>query len=120
MQSGRSRQPLGHCDVVGVAAEASPAEAPTLWAWAELGNGLLSGLLVAVAATCGRLVCPWLFFMDDFQAYHLPGLITVGRLVRAGELPLLTPTTWVGGDLVGERERRRRGLAPFAHAPPSY
>jgi ABC-type polysaccharide/polyol phosphate export permease len=68
----------------------------------EFGNALVSGLLVAAAGACGRLVCPWLFFMDDFQAYHLPGLITVGRLIRAGELPLLTPTTWVGGNLVGE------------------
>jgi hypothetical protein len=79
MQSGGSLQPLGHRDVVGVAAEASPAEAPTPQAWPEFGNALLSGLLVAAAAVCGRLVCPWLFFMGDFQAYHLPGLITVGR-----------------------------------------
>src|SRR5262249_9758686 len=102
MQSGGSQQPLGHRDAVDVAAEASPAEAPTSEVWGEFGQALLSGLLVAAAAACGRLVCPLLFFLDDFQAYHLPGLITVGRLVRAGELPLLTPTTWIAGDLVGE------------------
>jgi hypothetical protein len=87
---------------VGIAAERSPAEAPIPQAWAEFGNALLSGLLVAAAAACGRLVCPWLFFIDDFQAQFLPALTWIGRCLRRGEFPLLTPTNWTGGNLLGE------------------
>jgi hypothetical protein len=101
MQSGASLPPPEYRDV-GIAAETSSAEAPDRGRWVEFSNALVSGCLVAAAAACGRLVCPWLFFLDDFQAYHLPGLITVGRLIRRGEVPLLTPTTWIGGNLVGE------------------
>lgn len=68
----------------------------------ELANALASGLLLVAIAACGRILAPWLFFIDDFQAYFLPGLLTVGRMLRRGELPLLTPTTWAGGNIVGE------------------
>src|SRR5262245_20939889 len=101
MQIGGTRPPPVHSDA-GIAAEVASAEAPALGAWVEFGNALVTGLVVAAAAACGRLVCPWLFFMDDFQAQHLPALITIGRLLRRGEFPLLTPTTWIGGNLVGE------------------
>src|SRR5262249_31725131 len=68
----------------------------------EFRQALASGILLAAVAACGRLVCPWLFFIDDFPAQFLPGLPRPGPSLRRGEFPLLTPTNWTGGNFVGE------------------
>ena len=82
--------------------EAPPSVEASAHALVELTNALASGLLLAVVAACGRVFSPWLFFIDDFQAYLLPGLTAIGRMLRRGEFPLFTPTTWTGGNFVGE------------------
>jgi hypothetical protein len=69
---------------------------------ADITNALASGLLLALVAACGRILCPWLFFTDDFQAYFLPGLTAIGRSLRGGHFPLIIPTSWLGGNFVGE------------------
>jgi hypothetical protein len=69
---------------------------------ADLTNALASGALLALVAACGRIFCPWLFFTDDFQAYFLPGLTAIGRSLRRGDFPLISPTSWLGGNFVGE------------------
>jgi hypothetical protein len=50
---------------------------------------------------------PWLFrhrfyFHDDMQHQHMPTFLHIGRLLRAGELPILTLASFSGGNLLGE------------------
>src|SRR5262249_29882685 len=85
-----------------VNADGPPAAEASALRLAELTNALGSGVLVALVAACGRVLCPWLFFSDDFQAYFLPGLTAIGRSLRRGDFPLISPTSWLGGNFVGE------------------
>jgi len=42
------------------------------------------------------------YFHDDMQHQFLPAFYHIGRLLRQGEFPVLTLTSWNGGNLLGE------------------
>lgn len=43
-----------------------------------------------------------LFYFDDYQSQFVPAYIDMGRSLDAGEYPLQSPYSWVGGALAGE------------------
>jgi hypothetical protein len=65
----------------------------------------LPALAVAlVLLACGMLllVDPGFFWKDDYQDSQLAGYRDAVRAWRAGELPLLSPSSWQAGALAGE------------------
>src|SRR4051812_1345617 len=55
----------------------------------------------------GVSLIPWLFrerfyFHDDVQHQHLPIFLHIGRLLRAGETPILSLGNFTSGNLLGE------------------
>jgi len=73
-------------------------------------TGARPDLFAAVACFAigvGMGVIPWLFrhrfyFHDDMQHQHMPLFVHIGRLLRAGEVPILTIASFTGGNLFGE------------------
>src|SRR5213595_254548 len=59
---------------------------------------------VVVTAFCGILLRhdPLIFWNDDYQLSILPVFADVARSWSHGELPLLSPYSWVCGNLAGE------------------
>src|SRR3712207_2829058 len=59
------------------------------------------------ALGAGMGLIPWLFryrfyFHDDVQHQHLPTFLHIGRLLRAGEVPILSLASFISGNLLGE------------------
>jgi hypothetical protein len=63
---------------------------------------LAAALLVAAIALVFYAIDPGFFCKDDFQLQYLPGSREVTRALAAGELPLLTPYSWMCAALGGE------------------
>lgn len=70
----------------------------------SLGTG---GAILVVASWSGNA-----WWLDDFQSQWMPGYIEVNRALREGSFPLLSPTSWYGGDLAGEYQY---GVFSVAH-----
>jgi hypothetical protein len=60
-----------------------------------------TGVVVLVSASV-LFLAGGLSWRDDFQCYQLAGYWDAARAWRAGELPLLSPSSWNGGALLGE------------------
>ncbi|CAN5175041.1 hypothetical protein BH20VER2_BH20VER2_00080 [soil metagenome] len=78
----------------------------------EAGRGISARADFAWALFCGALVLlffapllwrdPHLFWNDDYQLSILPVFAEVARSWSEGQLPLLSPSSWVCGNLAGE------------------
>src|SRR5437868_8792039 len=65
--------------------------------------GALAAGLVVVAFCCVLLWHdPLVFWNDDYQLSILPAFADVARSWSEGHLPLLSPSSWVCGNLAGE------------------
>ncbi|KQP40298.1 hypothetical protein ASF49_21110 [Methylobacterium sp. Leaf104] len=69
---------------------------------AELGWGLLTAVLAIATAAIPLVHEPAFYFTDDYQSYFLPGFLEIARLIKAGELPFLTPRLFQGGAFLAE------------------
>jgi hypothetical protein len=82
----------------------------------EIGWTLAAGLLVAAVAGAMLVFSPPGFrggsWGIDFVSTFMPVYADVDRAVRNYELPLLSPYSWVGGNLAGEYEH---GVFSAAH-----
>ena len=85
---------------VGLIDSASPSV--SLPRVAELRWGLLTALLAVATAAIPLVHEPAFYFTDDYQAYFLPGFLEIARLIKAGELPFLTPRLFQGGAFLAE------------------
>src|ERR1044071_5644244 len=67
---------------------------------------LLGASISAIAVVLFCLVLLWrdplVFWNDDYQISILPVFEDVARSWREGQFPLLSPYSWVCGDLAGE------------------
>ncbi|MGL4552918.1 MAG: hypothetical protein ACRC33_17210, partial [Gemmataceae bacterium] len=63
---------------------------------------LSAGLLALASAGALFLAAPGFSWRDDFQSYQLAGYLDAARAWRGGELPLVSPSSWNGGALLGE------------------
>src|SRR3954467_2412108 len=65
-------------------------------------GALAAGLVVT--AFCGILLRhdPLIFWNDDYQLSILPGFADIAPSWNEGHLPLLSPYSWVCGNLAGE------------------
>ena len=52
------------------------------------------------------------WWLDDFQAYFMPGYCEINRALREASYPLLSLSSWSGGDLAGEYQY---GVFSVAH-----
>ena len=68
----------------------------------ELGWGLLTACLAVATAAVPLAHTPTFYFTDDYQAYFMPGFLEIARLIKAGELPFLTPRLFQGGAFLAE------------------
>ena len=59
-------------------------------------------VVLTLAVAAGLLRDEDFFLRGDFQNYHLGGYAEIARAMKAGELPLLTLTSWQAGALAGE------------------
>jgi hypothetical protein len=69
-------------------------------------RGLLDGLACFVMGAAVGII-PWLFrhrfyFHDDMQHQHMPIFLHIGRMLRAGEMPILSLASFSSGNLLGE------------------
>jgi hypothetical protein len=58
--------------------------------------------LAGVVAWIPELLHPQFYFHDDMQLYFVPHIVEIGRQLRAGQFPLLSEYSWLGGALAGE------------------
>ncbi|RUL88692.1 hypothetical protein [Tautonia sociabilis] len=65
-------------------------------------TGAVAALVVAASGLVLLGIDPDWFWHDDFQTYQLAVYRDVARAWSAGELPLLSPSSWQGGALAGE------------------
>ena len=81
-------------------AEASARRGRTVWR--EIAGAAFAGALTVVF--CLILVSrnPYAFWVDDYQISILPVFADVARSWSEGTLPLLSPYSWVCGNLAGE------------------
>lgn len=68
----------------------------------ELGWGLLTACLAVATAAIPLVHTPTFYFTDDYQAYFMPGFLEIARLIKAGELPFLSPRLFQGGAFLAE------------------
>jgi hypothetical protein len=68
----------------------------------ELGWGLLTAALAVATAAIPLVHEPAFYFTDDDQSYFMPGFLEIARLIKAGELPFLTPRLFQGGAFLAE------------------
>ncbi|MWV25924.1 hypothetical protein FVE89_28910 [Methylobacterium sp. 2A] len=68
----------------------------------ELGWGLLTACLAVATAAVPLAHTPTFYFTDDYQAYFMPGFLEIARLIKAGELPFLSPRLFQGGAFLAE------------------
>lgn len=93
---------------VGDIGDVSPSVAPPhgmaygMARGTELGWGLLTALLAVATAAIPLVHEPAFYFTDDYQSYFLPGFLEIARLIKAGELPFLTPRLFQGGAFLAE------------------
>lgn len=71
-----------------------------------LHTEILCGLLVA-ALSIATAAIPLIgsrgfYFTDDDQTYFIPGFLEIARLLKAGELPFLSPRLFQGGSFLAE------------------
>ena len=80
-----------------------PHSAPrSLRRGAEVSWGLLTASLAIATAAIPLVHEPAFYFADDYQSYFLPGFLEIARLIKAGELPFLTPRLFQGGAFLAE------------------
>lgn len=105
--------------------EAAPPGDAERWGWPRLGGlRVLVPLLLALAALLpyhGLLVgseipIPDDIFISDLADGDFPLRVEIGRLIRAGELPLWTPRVWTGYPLLPFEPL---SLVLFAALPPA-
>ena len=65
------------------------------------------GVILLVVWLSGGTAC-----LDDFQQEWLPGYLDMNRALREGSFPLLSLSSWFGGDLAGEYQF---GVFSLAH-----
>jgi hypothetical protein len=64
-----------------------------------LGAHVVLGIVIGlVPYLCNN----WFYLKDDMEAQFLPMFFHMGRLLRAGEFPLLTLDAWFGSNIIGE------------------
>src|SRR5689334_13938186 len=63
---------------------------------------LAVAVLVGGMAVIPALRDPRFYLTDDSAAQFLPSWYHLGRLLRAGQFPLLDPTLWAGGNIAAE------------------
>ena len=63
---------------------------------------MLVGLIILVAVGWLTSKNPNPFFVNDSARYHLPGFTDAARAVKHGELPWLSSSSWLAGNLAGE------------------
>jgi hypothetical protein len=68
----------------------------------EIRETLAAALLASAVLLVFYEIDPGFFCKDDFQLQYLPGSREVTRAIAAGELPLLTPYSWICAALGGE------------------
>ncbi len=77
------------------------------WRLTQTPYNDILGALVAGGLAAGFCLLllwrkPWMFWVDDYQLSVLPVFTDVARSWSEGELPLLSPYSWVCGNLAGE------------------
>ena len=77
--------------------DAPGADARSSFSLAAFAAALAVAVMAAMVA-----VDHGAFWLDDFQSQYLPAYVDVARAVRGGELPLVSPWSWFGGNLAGE------------------
>lgn len=72
------------------------------------------GLTIVVGGSILALVSLWggAWWLDDFQSYFMPGYCEINRALGEGSFPLLSLSSWFGGDLAGEYQY---GVFSVAH-----
>src|SRR2546430_9365816 len=68
----------------------------------EIIGGGIAGLIVVGFCTLLLAQDPRIFWNDDYEISILPAFADMARAWNHGELPLLSPYSWVCGNLVGE------------------
>lgn len=68
----------------------------------EGGSLALTVGIVAVLGLIPRIFHPWFYYWDDMMRSFVPQWWHLGALLSAGELPLLEPQGWMGGNIVAE------------------
>lgn len=84
----------------GLINSSSPSVSPPRVA--ELNWGLLTAILAVATAAIPLVHEPAFYFTDDYQSYFLPGFLEIARLIKAGEMPFLTPRLFQGGAFLAE------------------
>ena len=70
--------------------------------WRDILGAALAGALVVVFSLILLRYNPHAFWVDDYQISILPVFADVARSWSEGTLPLLSPYSWVCGNLAGE------------------
>jgi hypothetical protein len=70
--------------------------------WLNLSGGLSAGLLVAAFCLILLWHNPLLFWNDDYELSVLPVFADMARSWSEGHWPILSPYSWVCGNLAGE------------------
>ena len=72
----------------------------------QFNNGLLTiagaSFLTILVTSLPLLMNENFYFEDDWQGYYMPVYLEVARLIKSGNLPLLTDRLWIGGMHLGE------------------
>ncbi len=68
----------------------------------EILCGLLAAALSIAIAAIPLIRSRGFYFTDDDQTYFMPGFLEIARLLKAGELPFLSPRVFQGGSLLAE------------------
>lgn len=68
----------------------------------EILCGLLAAALSLATAALPLIQSRGFYFTDDYQTYFIPGFLEIARLLRAGELPFLSPRLFQGGSFLAE------------------
>lgn len=98
--------------VVEPAVEPAPSRAASsrsgVAAWGRAHARLVGGLVVAVVVLLGHGIVVLhnrrFYFQDDTQAYYAPVWQELGRRLRSGELPVLSPDQWMAGNFLIETQ----------------
>jgi hypothetical protein len=87
---------------------------------ASLAGGLAALVVGLVVALAPLLTNAKFYFRDDMQQFSLPTFRHIGAALRQGEWPLISLSTWLGGNLFGEHQHALMNpvsLATYAVLP---
>jgi hypothetical protein len=73
----------------------------------KIAHRPLLEVVACFALGIGMGLIPWLFrhrfyFHDDMQHQHMPIFVHIGRMLRAGEAPFLSLSSFTSGNLLAE------------------